>query len=248
MEWDNEKKLKNINLKDIIESDYFVFAESAETKAKEKVEKKSIEVKKEGDEVVRPDLENEKTEDRSTEDKEPEINTAKNRIESKVVDDTQTSKDDYSFEVLSPTTSIKNKDTTSDSLMSWSIEGDELSGPTSDETVRHSPPSNRSSPTKEDNSSGSSVEVVRQVADKSDGPTRRHSGDRSVAASSSGSAGEKSLHMKALEEMRADQIETASTGSWISVDDEIRVRKSKIDKFINEKGSEFDPTKSPGDC
>ena len=66
-----------------------------------------------------------------------------------------------------------------------------------------------------------------------------------MARPSEGSS-DKVLHAKGLEETRADRSETASTSSWISVDDEIRVRKSKKEKFINEKGLETDLTKSPG--
>ena len=45
---------------------------------------------------------------------------------------------------------------------------------------------------------------------------------------------------------RLDHSETASTSSWISVDDEIRVRKSKKEKFINGKESDSELPKSPG--
>ena len=107
-----------------------------------------------------------------------------------------------------------------------------------------SAPSSRSSYCREDSSSGSSVEVIQRVPDAS---TRKLSSDNEKDAGLGRlSAGHRLLETKVAEDLKVDHSETASTGSWISVDDEFRVKKSKKEKFINGKSSDNDLTKSPG--
>ena len=158
-----------------------------------------------------------------------------------IVDDSHSS-----FEILSPTRSVQ-KDATSDSLLTWSLESEEIQGFSehfASEGRPRSPPSNRSSPAKEDSSSGSSVEVIAKVEIE---PVSSCADDGREASSLGSAEGNmEKLPVKGLEEMRSDQLETASTGSWISVDDEIKVRKSRKEKFISDKGSDTSLPKSPG--
>ncbi len=88
------------------------------------------------------------------------------------------------------------------------------------------------------NSSGSSVEVIN--ASELDISSQPDITSADVAAPSSGqtlgsskaNVGQKSISKLSTSNVN-DQSETSSTGSWISVDDEIRVRKSKKDKIAD---------------
>ena len=151
----------------------------------------------------------------------------------------QDSTEEHSFEILSPSESKKiDEESSGLRALPNKTEKDEDTNGTGNSLL--SSLSSRSSPAKEDSSSNSSLEVVQSAADNTDrlvnrpvaNPVAENNGDR--------------LHSRGLEEARADHSETASTGSWISVDDEIRVRKSKHEKFISDKGSDVDLTKSPG--
>ncbi|XP_065062479.1 BSD domain-containing protein 1-like [Rhopilema esculentum] len=166
--------------------------------------------------------------------------------------------DDPSFEVLSPKKTedvdsgrsnsakeIEYQREVSEGSLSWSNEGDEVDG---SETGLSPSTSNRLSPSKDDSSSGSSVEFIQKVSDSSlvaGGKVQSTAGLRESNEAKSTGCSDRLLDVKGAYETRLDHSETASTGSWISVDDEIRVRKSKKEKFINGKESDSELTKSP---
>ena len=141
------------------------------------------------------------------------------------------SKDEHSFEILSPE-KCKQEEKESDCSDKSEKTGDRRLT----EGGLRSSSSDHSSPGKEDSSSNSSVEVIQKSSDNV---------TRSLPHVNTEDNGERA-HVRGLEETRADHSETASTGSWISVDDELRVRRSKHEKFINDKESDVDPFKSPG--
>ena len=146
------------------------------------------------------------------------------------------SKDEHSFEILSP---VKSKQDETESDSSNKCDKSEDQHLTKSGHCPSSP--DHSSPAKEDSSSNSSLEVIQKSSDNTDGCVTR-----SLPHVNTEDVGER-VHVKGLEEARADHSETASTSSWISVDDELRVRRSKNEKFIiNGKESDIDPSKSPG--
>ena len=99
-------------------------------------------------------------------------------------------------------------------------------------------------------STGSSVEVVADpgiALDHADGvaDSKTERGEGSQAG-----VGQKTRVKSAEGLLTAsgahDQSETSSTGSWVSVDDEIRVRRSKKEKIADPKHEDKDVLKSPG--
>ena len=187
--------------------------------------------------------------------KKTEVQTRTEVVETTKADDV---KDEQSFEILSP---IKESETIESQSTETSSEDHEYkqeitdstkAKSNSDEKVHEVPkdpehqsaPSSRSSYCREDSSSGSSVEVIQRVSDAS---TQKLSSDNEKDKEPGRlSASHRPLETKGTEDLRIDHSETASTGSWISVDDEFRVKKSKKEKFINGKGSDNELTKSPG--
>ena len=171
-------------------------------------------------------------------------------------------KDEQSFEILSP---IKESETIESQTADTASEGREYKREITDSTKatsnndenvhevpkdaevdpeHQSAPSSRLSYCREDSSSGSSVEVIQRVSDAS---TQKLSLDNEKDIGPGRlSASQRPLEAKGTEDLRIDHSETASTGSWISVDDEFRVKKSKKEKFINGKGSDTELPKSPG--
>eukprot|EP00112_Aurelia_sp_Birch-Aquarium-sp1_P013373 Seg2837.3 transcript_id=Seg2837.3/GoldUCD/mRNA.D3Y31 product="BSD domain-containing protein 1" protein_id=Seg2837.3/GoldUCD/D3Y31 len=167
-------------------------------------------------------------------------------------------KDDKSFEILSPikeSETIESQSTEkvsedrenerkiSDSMNSKTNRDDNVHEAPKDTEVDPEHQSSRSSYCREDSSSGSSVEVIQRVSDAS---TRQLSSDNEKDIGLGRlNTNHRLLETKVTEDSRVDHSETASTGSWISVDDEFRVKKSKKEKFINGKGSDTELTKSP---
>jgi len=153
------------------------------------------------------------------------------------------SKDERSFEILSPKTPTQT-DVDANSPRKLLDESERVETlPVADvveDKLFSSSSSHQSLPTKDVSSSGSPIEVSPKAVDHTDGTILK-----SLRQVNAEAIGDK-VHLKQVfDDARADLSETASTSSWISVDDEIRIRRSKKDNFINDKESDSDPAKSP---
>ena len=153
------------------------------------------------------------------------------------------SKDERSFEILSPKTSPQtDEDTDSPRKVLDENEKCETSPDTNlVENKLFSSSSHQSSPNKDVFSSGASIELSPKAVDCTDGTNVKSLGQANAEVSC-----DKVYLKQVFDDARADLSETASTSSWISVDDEIRIRRSKKENFVNDKGSDSDPAKSPG--